>query len=640
MNASQDTKCGPSVVTETLRGLSERAKVCHDKINLLEAGQSFNRADVLAEVGKLLDACQNLRDAILSEDSAASWTTKSELSALVSRLDDVAAKRRRYLDLAEVLATGTISHRRERTRLERLALRDRAVAELMEVSDQAAPPELPGPSAERWLAWACSLEDDLNEPELQKLKGGFPRLDDFVRQLEIDWWHDDPAPKSTEKQQSLAPVSDSLNGSNGSRRNGNKSLKQPVPEEQPVTLAASIESLVSLNAAPVEAAPAMEAAPEAEPAPVGEAVASVEAASTVEAAPAVKAASSLDAVASAEAVPVVETEAVTRQVSEPGLVALDSDAAPSFSDEDVVELEAETLNPTRNGKTSFFPWEQVEQFTRRIETANVERKDARTIRALLAVSHFLEPRELNPMTHSKCGIRTLTGYPATPEAYFVAPSEVMQCIAEDDGLPLLTGGADLLRWGLLQPSERNFQGIASVRRLTMEHLKAWFSEVYRIALSDKQIEDIYNLTSGIPYLVGELHKLIIPHPEDPPTWLGLARWVEIKAQFEKLLPEYAHTLKRGESTVRLTDREISLLNMVVIVSEDSTRETIVANLSENWEKYHHPEYRAFSSRDEVSLAVLLELGLLPRRNVIGGVPSKALVPVKQDDAIRKVVEHL
>ena len=163
---------------------------------------------------------------------------------------------------------------------------------------------------------------------------------------------------------------------------------------------------------------------------------------------------------------------------------------------------------------------------------------------------------------------------------------------------------------------------------------------YRIALSDKQIEDIYNLTSGIPYLVGELHKLIIPQPDDPPTWLGLARWMDIKAQFEKLLPDYAHTLKRGESTVRLTDREISLLNMVVIVSEDSTRETIVANLSENWEKYQHPEYRALSSRDEVSLAVLLELGLLPRRNVIGGVPSKALVPVKQDDAIRKVVEHL
>lgn len=140
MNASEDTKCGATVVTETLRSLSDQAKVCHEKINLLEAGQGFNRAEVLAEVGKLLDACQNLRDAILSEDSGATWTSRSELSALVSRLDDVAAKRRRYLDLAEVLAAGTISHRRERTRQERLALRDKAVAELMEISEKSAPP--------------------------------------------------------------------------------------------------------------------------------------------------------------------------------------------------------------------------------------------------------------------------------------------------------------------------------------------------------------------------------------------------------------------------------------------------------------------------------------------------------------------
>ena len=244
------------------------------------------------------------------------------------------------------------------------------------------------------------------------------------------------------------------------------------------------------------------------------------------------------------------------------------------------------------------------------------------------------------MTHAKCGIRALTGYPATTEPTYVSPSDVMQVIAQDDGLPLLTGGADLLRWGLLQPSERNFQGVAAVRRFTPDHLKAWFSDIFRIALSDKQIDDIYNLTSGIPYLIGQLHRLIIPMPDDPPTWLGLARWMDIKAQFEKQMPEFAHDLKRGIPAVRLTDRELSLLNMVMIVSADSTDETIVANLSENWEKYQRPEYRAMSSRDEVSLAVLLELGLLPRRNVTGGVPSKALVPVKQEDAIRKLVEHL
>ena len=222
MNASQETKCGPSVVAETLRSLSEQAKVCHDKIDLLEAGQSLNRADVLAEVGKLLDACQNLRDAILSEDSGASWTTKNELNTLVSRLDDAASKRRRYLDLAQLLANGTISHRRERTRLERLALRDKAVAELMETSEQSAPPELPGPAVENWLEWACGLEDEADGPELMKLRSGFPRLDDFVRQLEIDWWHGGSTPEPVEEHTSdSVAIPAAKNGSNGGHLNGN-----------------------------------------------------------------------------------------------------------------------------------------------------------------------------------------------------------------------------------------------------------------------------------------------------------------------------------------------------------------------------------------------------------------------------------
>ncbi|MGA8085705.1 MAG: hypothetical protein WCA10_00265 [Terracidiphilus sp.] len=617
MNASQDTRVGPSVVAETLRSLSEQARVCHEKIDLAEAGQSFNRADVLAEIGKLLDACQNLRDAILSEDGGANWTTKSELGALVRRLDDVAAKRRRYLDLAEVLATGTITHRRERTRLERLALRDKAVAELMEISEQPTPPELPGPAPQNWLEWACSLEDDTNEIELHKLKNGFPRLDDFVRQLEIDWWHEGPAPEKTEKRKAAPSLPATASGSY-SNANRNGALKQPVVEEEPAALDPSPEA-----PAPFELASIVGSASIVEPAPA------VEPAAVPEPAPAV------------EAAPVAEAFRIAfshdTQIDAP---VLNSDFIEAGSDEEPVELPLETLNPNRKGVISFFPWDQVDQFKRRIETADVVRKDARTIRALLAVSHWLEPRDQNPMTHPMCGIRFLTGYPATTEPTYVSPSDVMQFIAQDDGLPLLTGGADLLRWGLLQPSERNFQGVAAVRRFTPDHLKAWFSEVFRIALSDKQIDDIYILTSGIPYLIGQLHKLIIPLPDDPPTWLGLARWMDIKAQFEKQMPEFAHDLKKGIPAVRLTDRELSLLNMVVIVSADSTRETIVANLSENWEKYQHPEYRAMSSRDEVSLAVLMELGLLPRRNVTGGVPSKALIPVKHDDAIRKIAEHL
>ena len=314
MNASQATKYGPSVVAETLRSLSDHAKVCHEKIDLLEAGQSLNRGEVLFEVGRLLDACQNLRDAILSEDSVASWSTRSELSALVNRLDDAAAKRRIYLDLAGVLAAGTISHRRERTRLERLALRDKAVAELMEVSEQSAPPELPGPNAKSWLEWACSLEDEAHEPELRKLKDGFPRLDDFVRQLEIDWWHDGPAQESTEKRSVSKTAPATRNGSNGTRLtgdgNGNGAHKQSVVAEK-----IAVEEPTAFVEEKGDSAPAIES-------------------------------------------PVIEEKAqqvenVDEAQPETGELTLASVDESPFVEGDVVELSADALSPSEEGQGLF-----------------------------------------------------------------------------------------------------------------------------------------------------------------------------------------------------------------------------------------------------------------------------------------------
>jgi len=71
VKTSEETKYAPSVVAETLKSLAEQAKVCHEKIDQVEAAQSLNRGEIIAEVGKLLDLCQNLRDAILSEDNSA-----------------------------------------------------------------------------------------------------------------------------------------------------------------------------------------------------------------------------------------------------------------------------------------------------------------------------------------------------------------------------------------------------------------------------------------------------------------------------------------------------------------------------------------------------------------------------------------
>ena len=119
----------------------------------------------------------------------------------------------------------------------------------------------------------------------------------------------------------------------------------------------------------------------------------------------------------------VEEVDEAKPIAESELPVLDE---PSFAEGEIVELSPDALDPIKNGKISFFPWEQVEQFTRRIEKSKVERKDVRTIRALMAVSHWLEPKDQNPMTHAKCGIRALTDYPPTTEPIYVVPSDVMQ----------------------------------------------------------------------------------------------------------------------------------------------------------------------------------------------------------------------
>lgn len=586
MNAYEDTKCGRSVVTDTLQSLENQAKLCRDRIDLLEAGQQFNRAEVVAELGNLLDACQNLRDAILSEDSSETWSTKQELHALVNRLDDAAAKRGRYLDLAQFLASGTISHRRERTRQERLALRDAAVAELMEISALNSPPALPGPAVEEWLNWACSLEDGANEPDLLNLKNNFPRLDDFVRQLEIEWWHD--GPRSVAAQ-----------------------LGESIPAIPP-----HADAVASINAV------ATETGEPVSPSPV---------------------ASSSDLAAEEMDAPDIESS-VAQLIAESPSIDQTQTYAPQTEPEptEFEPLDSPSIltDSILSGKISFFSWTDIDHCARHIENSKTQPKEDRKIRALVATSHWLLPQDQNPVFHPSCGIRTLTGYLGTSDLVPVSPEEAMNAVETDHRLDLFIGGADLLRWGLLQPSENQFNGIASIRRLRFDQLKAWFGEIYKIELADQQFRDIYTLTSGIPILVGELHRLIIPVPNEPPRWIGHAPWVEIKSHFADRLPGVALDLRRGAPSVRLTDREISLLKMVVIASDDSTAENIASNLTENWSKYGRRDLRALSSRDEASIALLQDLGLLPMRRATALERIKALLPVEPSDAIRQIVEQL
>ncbi len=571
----EETRSSRSIVSDTLQSLTSQAKLWRDKIDLLEAGQQLGRAEAIADLGKLLDVCQNLRDAVLSEDSAATWKTKEELHALVDRLDDVASKRRRYLDLAQSLAGGTVSHRRERTKQERLGQRDAAVAELMEMSALVSPPDLPGPSVGEWLTWACSLEDGTDDPELLNLKSNFPRVDDFVRQLEIELWQDGPAPASHQMDESIPPAVPAPAEMNS----GASSVEETTPEEERFS-------------------PHLPAQP-----------------------------------------PQDSAQDVSPDLEEASSIRI-MEAHPAATEQQEQESPSPAPHSIASDRSSFFAADEVENFSRSIEEANRNPKKAGKVRALLAISHWLLPRNQNPLLHASCGMRAQIGYEGSSDLATVSPDEARKAIAADDGLLLLTGGADLLRWSLSQRSNEHSNAVASVRRLTLDQLRTWFVDLQKIALSESQIQDIYSLTSGIPLLVGEMHRVIIPLPEAPPTWVGFAIWTEMKSRFERRLSAVAQELRSGSPAVRLTDRELSLLKMVVIASDYSTPETIASNLMENWYEYHLPELPAMSSADENGVALLQGLGLLPMRHDSGLGPIQAITPLDPDDAVRQIVSHL
>lgn len=577
MGAFEETKCRRSIVSDTFQCLTDQTKRWREKIDLLEAGQRVDRDEAVADLGQLFEACQNLRDAILSEDSSATWKTKAELQSLVDRLDEIAAKRKRYLDLAQLLVAGTVLHRRERTKQERLRQRDAAVAELMEVSAQATLADLPGPEVETWLNWACSLDDSTNDPDLAKLKSSLPRVDDFVRQLEIEMWQD-----------------------------GRVSISEQMVDAVP---AIKTEPNVSM------------AIPEIEEAGQGETA------------------------TSATAKPLIEEAATTGAVSETAIAEAKEEAEPKASV--ATEAASKTPKPARKiaatadgKKTSFFAPEETEVFKRYIEEAKAEPKALRSVRSLLGVSQWLLPSDQNPLLHASCGIRAQVGYAGSSDLLPVAPEDAASAIEAESDLLLFTGGADLLRWSIAQRADGHEDGVAAIRRLTIEQIRAWFGEIYKIELAEPQVLDMFRLTSGIPLLVGELHRLVLPNPKTPPTWLGYAIWTNVKASFERRLPVLARELRNGSPAVRLTEQEIRVLKMVAIASDDSTAETILTNLKDDWDKYHRPEIQALSAKDEPRVWLLQTLGLLPIKTGAGGGPLKALMPVQPDDALRQIVSYL
>jgi len=103
--------------------------------------------------------------------------------------DDLEQRRARLLALATELERGDVVHHRAIRVTQVNQLRDQAIQELrFQALVAREPATLPGPDAEQWVAWACSLQEPDDAEALQNVRDNFAHLDEFIASLEPDMW--------------------------------------------------------------------------------------------------------------------------------------------------------------------------------------------------------------------------------------------------------------------------------------------------------------------------------------------------------------------------------------------------------------------------------------------------------------------
>ncbi len=304
-------------------------------------------------------------------------------------------------------------------------------------------------------------------------------------------------------------------------------------------------------------------------------------------------------------------------------------------EQDIDDLPGITFKPERRGALSFFAADEIRTFRKELDDFKAGQE--RLVRALIAAGHWLLPSEQNPVLHPSCGIKAQLGSEEQPP--LISAGEASAAVQGSHRLPLLAGGADLLRWSLEQPREEFLDEYACIRRLTRDDLAAWFRHLYEIEIANHQLDRMYEMTSGIPHLVGALHRILLPEGKARPEKLEQSSWQRVQEKFAEDLPSLSRQLRQGDPDVRLTKREIEILEMVS-AAQSATVDQLARDLTNDWAEYNRPEILPLDERDEPAVELLQNLGLLPMRRDSGLGPIQSLLPLEASDALHIMLRHL
>jgi hypothetical protein len=222
---------------------------------------------------------------------------------------------------------------------------------------------------------------------------------------------------------------------------------------------------------------------------------------------------------------------------------------------------------------------------------------------------------------------------------------------------LLTGGIDLLREAVQQGrAEPGRVEALGPYRLTDGRVRWWFQRVRGVEFPTEQdYDEVYQLTAGIPLLVGKFDHLLMPQGPSPggvnPSQSEL---YGIRRRFEEDLRKDHFGLDHGPPARRLTERERDLVRMVHVISAEFQGDPQL-ELAEwlrdgwapdpfgsRWEELYGG--RPFPVRyldepgDPVCLETLLLLGLLPARD--GYEAAGRVKPLTDTDPIVRLWPRL
>lgn len=184
-----------SLWPSALKSFDDSLALLCENLEKLKAAKSVDIAEVIEQVKTAGQSAQIVREFLSSELPEALWQNREELDALIEEIRqriearNVEQLRSRLLALATELERGSIAHRRALRLNELNQLRDQAINELRsQAALEGTPQNLPGPPPDRWIEWACSLEEPQDAESLECLRNGFACLDDFVANLEPNMW--------------------------------------------------------------------------------------------------------------------------------------------------------------------------------------------------------------------------------------------------------------------------------------------------------------------------------------------------------------------------------------------------------------------------------------------------------------------